>query len=195
MTKLIFLDTETTSLDRRSRQCWDIGYIIREGNTEHTTQMFVYADLADADFTSLKIGGYYQRHPDPFRYGRLGQDGREDAVVSPKVAAGRIAQDFKDGIIIGAVPSFDEETLANLLHEHGLAPTWHYHLIDIESMAAGHLKARPPWNFDTLLAAFGLIYDERDRHTALGDAVMVKELYDAVMTQTEEGQKHGLDSD
>lgn len=196
---LIFLDTETTSLDRYSRQVWDVAYIIRTGREQLHRQFFIYVSLAKADHASLKIGGYYERHPDPYRVGNLGQSDRTDRVKSPEEAARIIAEDFKDAIIIGAVPSFDEETLARLLKDNGLVPTWHYHLVDIESMAAAQLRARPPWNFDTLLAAYGLTYTEEERHTAIGDAEMVMRLYDAIMSNTvevqnstEEVQKTGL---
>lgn len=186
---LIFLDTETTSLDRYTRQVWDVAYIIRKANEQIHRQFFIYVNIADADPASLKIGHYYERHPDPFRYGNLELSGREGAVKTPSEAARIIAEDFQGAILVGAVPSFDEETLAKLLHDKGLVPTWHYHLIDIECMAAAQLRAKPPWNFDTLLAAYGLEYDERDRHTAKGDAVMVMKLYDAVMSKTVEVQE------
>lgn len=186
---LIFLDTETTSLDRYSRQVWDVAYIIRRSNEQIHRQFFVYVDLAKADNTSLNIGRYYERHPDPYNNGKLGQSDSTWKLKSPAEAARIVAEDFRGAILIGAVPSFDEETLARLLKDNGLVPTWHYHLVDIESMAAAQLRARPPWNFDTLLAAYGLTYDEKDRHTAQGDAVMVMKLYDAIMARTVEVQE------
>jgi hypothetical protein len=39
----------------------------------------------------------------------------------------------------------------------------------------------PPWDFDELLQLHGLVYDETDRHTALGDARMVRDLYDRAL--------------
>ncbi len=182
MTKLAFLDTETTSLNRRTRQAWDIAYILREsGRPDAEHQMFVGVDLNKADPMSLKIGGYYDRHPSPF-----GNWCGGDGAVSETAAAKKIAEDLRDAIIVGAVPSFDEETLANLLRQNWLAPTWHYHLVDVESLAAGALQLPPRWDFDSILDAYGLTYDEADRHTALGDARMVRDLYDAVMTRAEQ---------
>jgi DNA polymerase III epsilon subunit-like protein len=92
-----------------------------------------------------------------------------------------IERETRGAVLIGAVPSFDEETLAGMLYRHGLCPTWHYHLVDVETLAAGALRMPPRWDFDSVLAAYGLTYDEADRHTALGDARMVRDLYDAVM--------------
>ena len=67
------------------------------------------------------------------------------------------------------------------MRANGICPSWRYHLVDVETLAAGALRRPPPWRFDDLLADYGLVYDEADRHTALGDARMVRDLYDAVL--------------
>jgi hypothetical protein len=174
---IIFLDTETTSLDRRKRRIWDLAYIIRRpGEPDVERQFFMDVPLCHADPMSLKIGGFYERHPNP--YDKI--DNHRGITKTWKVVT-TVSEDFHGAMIVGAVPSFDEETLAKLLRSWDLVPTWHYHLCDIESMAAGALKLQPPWDFDKVLAAYGLVYDEADRHTALGDARMVRALYDKVM--------------
>lgn len=186
MTKLVFLDTETTSLDRRTRRIWDLGYIVREPgqpDLERQTYLRMVDGLADADPMSLRIGSYYTRHPDPYSQHALERFPEDDwgsrwADIGPIVA-----EDLRDAVLVGAVISFDEETLARELRERcGLQPTWHYHLLDIETLAAGALLLPPPWHFDELLAEYGLTYDEEARHTALSDARMVRDLYDKVMT-------------
>lgn len=63
---------------------------------------------------------------------------------------------------------------------HGLRETWHYHLVDVETLAAGRLGWAPPWNFDKILGAFDLAQGE-DRHTAIGDARLVRDLYDQII--------------
>lgn len=172
--RYVFLDSETTSLDRRTRQIWDLAYIVRaEGEQDREEQFFFNVSLKDADPMSLKIGGYYDRHPEP--YSEYGGFLFQETEVLKKVA-----EDLRDATIVGAVPSFDEETLAkelwSALH---LQPTWHYHLIDIETLVAGRLGLAPPWNYDRIIEAAGLppIKDE-DRHTAIGDARMVRDLFD-----------------
>jgi DNA polymerase III epsilon subunit-like protein len=52
----------------------------------------------------------------------------------------------------------------------------------VTALAAGAIGQEPPWNFDAMLAVFGLQYAEEDRHTALGDARMARDLYDAVLS-------------
>lgn len=181
---IIFLDTETTSLDRRTREIWEIGWIKRTSNEDLERHMFIEVDLEFADIASLRIGDYFRRHPDPYRK-RIPEQFNGTGAISAGQAAKRIAEEFQGATIVGAVPSFDEESMAGLLYRAGMTPTWHYHLVDIESMAAGRLQVKPPWNFNTLLSAFGLEYTETERHTALGDARMVRDLYDAVMGHRE----------
>lgn len=184
MTTLVFLDTETTSL-RPDRRAWEIGLIVREpgkDDAEHT--WFVVADdldLGSADVMSLKIGRFYERHPD-----MLALDD-EDAIAVGRTlhreadALWQVEKLTRGAILVGAVPNFDADVLGTRMRAVGVCPSWHYHLVDVETLAAGHRGFRPPWGFDDILTAYGLTYDESDRHTALGDARMARDLYDAVL--------------
>lgn len=174
--RYIFLDTETTSLDRRKRQIWDLAYIIRDAENnidDEEKQFFFNVSLKDADPMSLKIGRFYERHPEPyFMYGSFTS---EEAGYLREVA-----KDFQGATLVGAVPSFDEETLARMMHKRlFLQPTWRYHLIDIETLIAGRMGMLPPWNYEEVIQRTGLppIKDE-DRHTAMGDARTVRDLWD-----------------
>lgn len=179
MTRTIFLDTETTGLDHRRHRIWDLAYIIRDpGQPDREVQTFIAQpglDLNEADPFALNIGHFYARHPDPY-----GAAFEADNVMREYRAAMQFAADSRDAYIVGAVPWFDINFLTDLLHREHFAPAWKYHLVDVEALAAGALRAAPKWNFDTLLAAFGLSYAETDRHTAIGDARMARDLYDAV---------------
>lgn len=175
---LVFIDTETTSL-RPDRRAWDIGLVVRapdEVDSEH--QWFVGAwelDLGNADVRALKIGGFYDRHPQGKRSDSYYLPGSELDVLL------QVEQLTRDAILVGAVPNFDAEVLGTRMRANGIQPSWHYHLVDVETLAAGHRGFRPPWGFDDILAAYGLTYDEADRHTALGDARMARDLYDAIL--------------
>jgi DNA polymerase III epsilon subunit-like protein len=179
MGTLCFLDTETTSL-RHDRRAWEIGLVLRrEGEPDHERSWFVAAadlDLGNADLMSLQIGKFYERHPDSMEHGNYRYLGEEDDVLDEVEGLTRGAT------IVGAVPNFDSEVLGQRMRAHGICPSWHYHLVDVETLAAGRLRKPPPWNFDELFGLYGLKYDEADRHTALGDARMVRDLYDAVLT-------------
>lgn len=180
MTKLVFIDTETTSL-RHDRRAWEIALITRDENGEDTEhQWFVNADdldLGNADLISLKIGRFYERHPQAIRdlYLEHRDTADEDWILH------RVEGLTRGAHLVGAVPNFDADVLAQRMRWHDLCPSWHYHLIDVETLAAGHRRLTPPWGFDDILAAYGLVYAEADRHTALGDARMARDLYDAVM--------------
>lgn len=196
----VFLDTETTSL-RPDRRVWEVAGIVRDPRVGPASDTeFAYMiergdlDLGNADPTSLKIGRFYDRHP------------QERVKSSPELKVAAVADLVKvrpemmvmhaleiatrDAIIIGAVPNFDTEVLDKRMRAHGLCPAWHYHLADVETLAAGYLGITPPWSFDEILKEFGLAYDEDDRHTALGDARMVRDLYDRVMgTERQQAQQ------
>lgn len=180
MTRTVFIDSETSSL-RPDRQIWDLAIIVRdEDGEDHEKQWFFDVSLEEADPFSLDIGHYWERHPNPHRS------------VHPLIVASKhrlddyyrvlteLSQDLHKALVVGAVPWFDMETLSRDMREYGLMPSWRYHLADIEAMAAGKLGWAPPWDFDKVLAEFELAQGE-DRHTALGDARLVRTLYDRVL--------------
>jgi DNA polymerase III epsilon subunit-like protein len=178
----VFMDTETTSL-RHDRRAWEIGLILRrDGRPDHEQSWFIRCedlDLGNADLGSLKIGKFYDRHPDvvpdghPAWRDRTHEEG--DALLE-------LEELTRAATIVGAVPWFDTDVLGQRMRANDICPSWHYHLVDVETFAAGALGLPPPWNLDTLLDRYGLKYDEADRHTALGDARMVRDLYDAVLS-------------
>lgn len=181
MTKLVFIDTETTSL-RPDRRAWEIGMIMREpGTTDREWSWLIDTedlDLGNADPFSLKIGKFYDRHQQAFAPNKVSIASliaRESDVLR------HVEFRTRGAILVGAVPNFDAEVLAARMRAHGICPSWHYHLVDVETLAAGKLGLAPPWDFDKVLDAFGLTYDEADRHTALGDARMARDLYDEVL--------------
>lgn len=199
-TTLAFLDTETTGLDPDRHEVWEVGLILRDdtGDREYVWQLPV--DLGRADAMALKIGQWYERRwpwpvysPASDERGQEDDDHRTEGSVQGDqpfvVPPGRMADwaalfaEVTDGAhLVGAVISFDEERLRRLLRKHGACPTWHYHLIDVEALAAGKANLAPPWKSDDLSAAIGVDPEQFDRHTALGDARWARAIYDAVMS-------------
>lgn len=192
--RIVFLDTETTSL-RPDRQAWEVGLIVREpGEPDVEHSWFVQiADLQlrEADLISLKIGGFYERHPAMKNRGTPGEalkTLKTGHVIAPEYTVMSNIEDLTRGaIIVGAVPNFDTETLAQTMRSYGYLPAWHYHLVDVETLAAGFLGLQPLWDFDAVLGEFGLSYAEAERHTALGDARMARDLYDRIMGDPRRG--------
>jgi len=211
--RICFVDCETTSL-RPDRRAWEIGLIAREpGKPDVEHQWFIDAydlDLGNADVMSLKIGRFYERHP---QY-QLEREADYTEVAS-EVEALRLVEAITRGAhIVGAVPNFDTEVLGARMRANGICPSWHHHLIDVEALAVGYLNgrrarqneivdryplendgarapglvrwndpiehSRPPWKSDALAAALGITVSDEERHTALGDAKWARAIYDAV---------------
>jgi len=197
MTRLCFIDTETTSL-RPDRRAWEIGLIAREpGRDDVEHHWFIderELDLGNADVMSLKIGRFYERHP----HYRLDRKSTGTDTESEYDALRLVEAITRGAHLVGAVVSFDADVLGQRMRANGICPSWHYHLIDCEALAAGYIAhrgktlrvkvddveitGRPPWKSDDLSAALGLIkVSDEDRHTALGDAKWARAIYDAVM--------------
>lgn len=202
MTPIVFLDTETDGV-HPGRKVYEVAMIRRDDTGQREVQFFVDIDLSTADPFGLKVGGFYDRHPlgrglsglepMPGAVDFKSQPDRPPVITkgakSQGVAASRVAQWTHGAHIVGAVPNFDTEVLGNLLRENGLTPAWHYHLVDVETLAVGwlHAQAAParpfdfPWKSDDLSRMCGVEPPSDDeRHTALGDARWAMRLFDAI---------------
>ncbi|OXR46633.1 hypothetical protein B7C42_01607 [Nocardia cerradoensis] len=221
---IVFLDIETTGL-HHDRRPWEIGMIRREpdGGQRELTLYISDVDLAHAELIGLNIGRFYERYPMYWTEvgGAFTMDTGidDDTIVDPDYADQRLKFDealhpekraaviverwTRGAHIVGSVPNFDTETLAAMLRRHGLCPSWHYHLIDVEVLAIGHLGAvrrlNPypieaadvaaaefdltalPWKSDDLSRAVGVEPPGPDeRHTAMGDARWAMRMYDRI---------------
>lgn len=163
---VVFVDTETTGLDPDRHEIWDVALILPFG-TEHEWRLPV--DLGRADAFALNIGHYWER-----------TDDGPPLTLLPVFAA-QFAALTRGCHLAGAVISFDEERLRKLLRANGSCPEWHYHLVDVEALAAGKLGVEPPWDSETLSAKVGVSPAPFERHTAIGDARWAKAIYEAVM--------------
>jgi DNA polymerase III epsilon subunit-like protein len=180
--RLIFIDTETTSL-RHDRRVWEVGLIIRDpGKEDHEYQLFVDdtdLDLGNADPFSLKIGGFYERHP---QYAKLHN---ELTMPEAEMLSG-LEYQTRDAHLIGALPSFDADVISTRMRAHNILPSWHYHLIDMEPMVVGYLHGRGkpvpdlPWSSNALYEAIGINPAKYERHTALGDARRERDAWEIV---------------
>ena len=199
MTPLVFLDCETTGV-HPDRRVWEVAAIRRDDEGERAYVWQVSdVDLSNADPFGLNVGRFYERH---HRYNpkislAYGVAGTEEEVAREVEIITRGAH------LVGAVPSFDAGCLDPMLRRHQRIPAWHYHLVDVEAMAAGWLlrdrphhirngaghpvawpddfEPTPPWKSDALSRACGVEPPADDeRHTALGDARWAMRWYDAM---------------
>ncbi len=198
MGKVVFLDTETTGLyPHQGHEIWELAIITEDGK-EYEWQLPV--DLEYADPMALKIGKFHERRAKMDKEGvgiamlsqeQLNGDGWTP--IAPREMAEGIAILLNNVHLVGAVPSFDDAFLKKFLQENNQAPTWHYHLIDIEALVVGYLyglvdgvhgSPAPiplPWKSDQLSEMMGVDPKRFEHHTALGDASWAKVLYYAVM--------------
>lgn len=205
-----------------------------EGTEDYWFRWFLPVDLSRADPEGLRISGYHDRHPHGDNAPRHEQDYTKPVMTSNPVQIhcscgashfsdwdgwGSIAGRVEDpelfshtlqlvtlgAHLAGAVVSFDEKRLEKLLRANGVLPAWHYHLIDVENLAAGWLAqwakgpcgppgsarsaenlavaaaiAKPPWDSNVLSRAIGVDPEQFRRHTAMGDAQWARAMHDRV---------------
>src|SRR5689334_8162014 len=123
MTPKVFIDTETTSL-HPNRRIWDVGLIVRDGDTQTQYQWFIEygdLDLGNADPFSLRVGKFYERHPGaaPWAGGIPCLAG----VTSEAEVMHSLEYLTRGAHLIGAVVSFDAEGIAARMRAHGIAPS------------------------------------------------------------------------
>lgn len=192
----MFVDTETTGLDPETEWIFDLAIVEADG-TEHEFH-FQPPDevVARMHPKALEVNRYHERTKAPGWEWHYGLSPLEDAALL-----------LDDKHIVGAVPDFDTRHLTALYKRFGMEPPrWHYHLIDVEALAAGFLvgtftaiqevgknpeadgptveeamQAIPPWDSEALSRAIGIEPEDFDRHTALADALWAKAIYEAVL--------------
>ncbi len=204
MSRLVFLDTETTGLLPYFHEVWEIAILERKTiqhdaqpaqvvDTEHL--FHVRPDLSKADPTGLRVSRFYERTKalDAYPRDSFRMEGGNLRTLIPgkgwdcaSEVAAKVARLLDGAHIVGAVPSFDAAFLSRFLYRHGQAATWHYHLIDVEALAVGYFAAAGaapalPWSSDVLAVDLGVTVQDDARHTALGDARWARDIYDRVM--------------
>lgn len=187
-----FLDLETTDLDPRKGQIWEVGVIRRRHgvDTEFLWQFAV--DLDRANHRSLEVGQFHDRFVVPEGWEAARLDPATGQVVQ-RLTLGEALFDFQRlweweddrpvTHMVGAVPSFDDGYLKVLFAEQQKRVCWHYHLVCAENLAAGCLGLEPPWDSDDLSRAMGVDPGRYLRHSAIGDCRLVRDIYDAVMAR------------
>jgi len=205
---IVFIDTETTSL-APDRHIWEIAMIRRHEGERKVASFFVTVDLRHADPFALKLTRFYDRHPDFTQpkevrriwdledleeqleeASRIGIPDAPPILANVQTAAQLVFHWTRDATIVGAVPNFDTEGLDHMMRQQGLQPAWRYHLRDIETLAVGLMAGRgdplvhfaDDWKSDELSTLCGVEpASEKDRHTALGDALWVERWWDRLL--------------
>lgn len=184
---LLFMDCETTGLDPVIHVPWEIAAV----RAEHTADEklvelasaggFVHltdAEEAVGDPVGLEIGRFVERY-------HAGTAMYPVGAASPGRAAAEVDALCDDRPhLVGAVPSFDDRRVGDMMRRCGRTPRWHYHLIDVETLAVGWLARSGvdllEWKSDQLSLALGVDPELFDRHTAMGDVRWCMAQYAAV---------------
>ncbi|MGW2837359.1 3'-5' exonuclease [Streptomyces sp. NPDC001493] len=152
MTKLkplAFVDTETTGLDPRRHDAWEIAVILRDaehaaagdGSYDREVVWQIPVDLTVADPTALQIGRYHERFRVPA--GTEAVEMNADGTIYQRLGLGEFFYDLQEvlrnAMLVGSNPAFDDAFLKKLLQGGGRRVGWHYRTVDIATMAVGHL--------------------------------------------------------
>lgn len=207
---IVFLDVETTGLDRARDEIWEFASIRRDPDgEERTLHLFVEHD-------QNRCGGL----PEPFLDDHVYRwPGDPEAIMSRLHAAMLIEQIFDAGggpevHLAACGPDFDAAMITRLLGAFDHPRPWHYHLIDVENMVRGYLLAHarwieaevrslgpdsrrdealakaqryreyvtPPWSSEEISRLLGVEPPPKgERHTALGDARWCMTMYDRMV--------------
>jgi len=186
-TRLVFLDCETTGLDPARAEMWEVGAIARYGTpdqglyieTEHHWFLRVN-HLETADQAALDMSGYYTRHPEGDNEDPLAPEKDKVRVTAPFTFAQEFELLTRGATLVGANVRFDERFLGDYLRAHHRLPSWHFRMCDVEAMTQGYMGLTKPTGL-AKCANLLEIPNEYDAHTALDDAKLARDVYDAVV--------------
>ena len=163
MTTLCFIDTETTGLDARIHQPYEV-CIWREDWLEPRT-LHPGHTLEFADQVALKVGGYFDRdfRPTP-----------DSSLSTP----GSLAKHLNGVTLVGSNPAFDAAMLTRVIG----TPVWHHRLINV---AEGGMWTfgwdRPKGLADVASECRARGYEiPQPDHTAEGDVRATRAVYEAL---------------
>lgn len=180
MSKPIFVDTETTGLDRFTHEMWEVA-LIEPSGTEHLFHVEPM-DIERADPKALEINRYHERTNAPdFKW------------HDPDDVASAIYEIMDGNHLVAANAEFDADFIEPLLLACGFeAKPWHYHQIDIEDELRGWLAATGnhaplPFKSRDLVTSAGwghLLPDADSHHTAMADARWVRDVWNMMYAGT-----------
>lgn len=168
MTPLCFIDTETTGLDPRIHQPYEVSWWL-EGDPEPHV-MWLAHDLTHADQQALNIGGYFQRG-----FNRSLHGGWTHSADDQR---GHLAEVLNGVTLVGSNPSFDAAMLTRYIG----APVWHHRMIDLANAGMWVFGwERPKGLADVAEVCRELGHEiPKPDHTAEGDVRTTRAVYYAL---------------
>ena len=163
MSVLCYIDTETTGLDPRIHQPYEVCWW-REDEDGPTTAWLPHG-LQYADAAALRIGAYFDRGFRP-------EEDRNDYWRQ------KLTRGLHGVTLVGSNPAFDAAMLIGFIG----AAVWHYRMIDVSNVAMVTFDLdRPPGlaSVCEMLTTKGYDIPEPD-HTAEGDVRTTRAAYEAL---------------
>jgi len=160
MSVLCFVDTETTGLDPRIHQPWEVCTWL-EDEAEPKTLALPHT-LEHADPQALDLSGWWERR----------------GIAREMADRGSFVNRLRGVTLVGSNPAFD----AAMLTRYCGIPVWHHRMIDVAQAAMWVFD----WNRPRGLAAVAVAVRERGfdipkpDHTAEGDVRTTRAVYDAL---------------
>ena len=195
-TPIISLDLETTGLDPAKHAPWEIAWKTAIHYEDGDDRRLIIRDAmramldvstAAADPRGLEVGRFWERYDHRellswplVQFHLIRQiEALKDATMklwrSVNARAFPVPQQCYTVHLVGAVPQFDNRMLERWIGwSHGL---WHYHLIDVETLVAGKLGIRPPYDTDELTRRALGEWDDSHKHEAMADVEWDLALY------------------
>lgn len=152
---LVYLDCETTGLDVKRHQVWEVAWAVGDGDIE---SLVVRHTIDGADPRALKVNGYLDR-VDP---------------EAPWPTEVPLEFALKGATVVGANPAFDTKFLAQRWNWE----PWHHRLLDIETYAMPALGLDRPRGFAMIAEALGV---QAPDHSAAGDVYTLRECHRALV--------------
>jgi hypothetical protein len=159
---LCFIDTETTGLDPRIHQPYEVCFWREDAESPRTLHLPHTLDYADG--MALRVGGYFDRG------------------MTPLVDSGKCREDLmrvlRGVTLVGSNPAFDAAMLTRFIG----APIWHHRMIDLSNVAMVVLNTGRPLGLEKVwesLVNAGHDIPEPD-HTAEGDVRATRAAYEVL---------------
>lgn len=180
--KFAYVDTETTGLDPRIHQAFELAYAL---SGTPVIDVHLPHTLEFADSQAMRINRYHERGFRPFDGEVWKSHRRQDGSLLPPGATRTLQTiegaraDLAGKVIVGCNPAFDQEFLRNAFGYQN----WHYRLLDLEAWGAGVLGYdQPLGNKDLQSALRDLGYEiEESDHTAVQDVATLRQCHLALL--------------
>lgn len=168
---IVSLDLETTGLDERIHEAWEVA-LVTESGEETCWQFPLRKRFNEASQKALEIGGFLERYSVE-RGLAMSDHGSGRTHLRPEWAAEQLHARTVGATLMGCAIQFDMRFLTELMRAYGVEPEWHHRSLDLGSYAAGVLEDVVPLSSAELAAGV----PNPDAHTALGDARWNWEVY------------------